>query len=255
MSASTIVESSVWKPGNTTPTQRAHNVSFTDLLSSAAITRKFYVMSCEGRRPTFQNLRLAVLETKSLGLDYAIFGTAMTLMPLSSAKIEGIEDLDKATELLKTMGDDETYQFIGALREVSPSYLGTMKRWDYRGYAGGTWDLLIASANFDSVCRNMVNGYKYTKLAYREIERAKDLAEGILMGFLKVLSEVPDGLILRRHGARAALWASETARKILRSMDGNALNDFNNILLQRRWNPGSTADIVASAVYLYLVEK
>ncbi|BBD72425.1 hypothetical protein HS1genome_0814 [Sulfodiicoccus acidiphilus] len=255
MSSATQIEASTWKPGNTSLEQIARGVPLSELLTAAAITRRYYSLACKGVKPTFSNLRVAVSEALARGLKYAIFGTALTLLPMAASKVEDPSQLREVTETLRTMGEDEARDFLRALELVSPSYLGRMKRQDYREYSGTLWDLLVASSPFDSVSRNLTSGYKYTEMAYAEIANSRNLEEGTLRAFLRVLAAVPDGLIYRRHGGRVAMWVSERASELFSSGTEQELESFNQTLLERGWNPGSTADVVASGIYLYLVSS
>jgi triphosphoribosyl-dephospho-CoA synthase len=119
------------------------------------------------------------------------------------------------------------------------------------------------SAKHDTICSEWVNNYPLTfDVAYASligsIRRNGDLNRAIVHAFLKVLSACPDTLIARKAGIEKAKEISLMANELLRAgglettSGREPLADFDSKLRQtdNLLNPGTTADIIASALAL-----
>ncbi len=118
------------------------------------------------------------------------------------------------------------------------------------------------AANYDDICSEWINNYPITfDLAHpylREQLETRDLDSSIVHTFLKVLSEHPDTFIARKVGIKKARSISIRARKILQAggvetpKGRQSLLEFDKNLrkLGNSYNPGTTADLVASALAL-----
>jgi len=118
------------------------------------------------------------------------------------------------------------------------------------------------AAGYDDICSEWVNNFPITfDLAYpylMEQLTQKDLNSAIVDTFLKVLAEHPDTFISRKVGLNKAKEVSEGAQEIL-NLGGvetdkgkQALIDFDKKLRKagNDYNPGTTADITATALAL-----
>jgi triphosphoribosyl-dephospho-CoA synthase len=89
-----------------------------------------------------------------------------------------------------------------------------------------------------------------------------DWSGAILESYLRVLAEVPDTLIARKRGSTAARAVSERAREVLAAGEpgsserARATEAFDSELRgdANRLNPGTTADLMAAAVFVALSE-
>jgi triphosphoribosyl-dephospho-CoA synthase len=123
----------------------------------------------------------------------------------------------------------------------------------------------IASA-YDNVCAEWVNNYPITfEVAYpyltKQIVQNQNLSVAVTHTFLKVLSEYPDSFIARKVGTKRAAEVSAKAKEIIRlggfqTREGREamrrfdleLRKSSNVL-----NPGTTADIIAAALALLVL--
>lgn len=123
----------------------------------------------------------------------------------------------------------------------------------------------IASV-YDRVCSEWVSNYPVTfEVAYpyliRQISKAIDLNKAIVHTFLKVLAEYPDTFISRKIGIEKAEEVSLRASEILElggletSLGRKSLHEFDLQLRKSSndLNPGTTADIVAAALALCIL--
>jgi triphosphoribosyl-dephospho-CoA synthase len=122
-------------------------------------------------------------------------------------------------------------------------------------------DVFQISAPYDSVSREWVENYPITfeiGLPYfvQQLEDAKNLNTAIVHTFLRVLSTVPDTLIIRKAGLEQAKEISESAGEILdlggltTSLGRDQLSLFDEQLRKtaNQQNPGTTADIIAAVL-------
>ena len=247
----TVTEASVTKPGNASRYRDIKSVSFDDLVASAILTAPFYSRACEwgyyGEGKVYQGLLEAVREVKALSRNYAIFGTALLLFPLlyESANARSSRELTaRATQLVMTLGSDEAEFVKLSLSELGLSYLGRLdSNFDFREFRGSLYDMMRFSSDVDEVARELVSGYRLSLKAYGTIKK-----EGVVRAFLKVLCEQPDTLILRKSGSKAALTVSQKACDAYNGVIG--FEEFDSYLVQNGLNPGSTADIIATALFL-----
>ncbi|MFP3985202.1 MAG: triphosphoribosyl-dephospho-CoA synthase [Candidatus Bathyarchaeia archaeon] len=128
------------------------------------------------------------------------------------------------------------------------------------------YDIFKISAPYDSISKEWIENYALTfqvGLPYfiQQLEDIGDLNTAIIHAFLHVLSIVPDTLIARKVSLKKAKQVSETARKIL-SLGGlttpqgkEKLAKFDRELrrIDNRFNPGTTADIIAAVLAIAIL--
>jgi len=88
------------------------------------------------------------------------------------------------------------------------------------------------------------------------------LSDSILQTFLTILARRPDSLIARKNGPAASEHVSGLAQGILKDggvFSEQGLEELKNLDLElrderHRLNPGTTADLVAAAIFVFLIE-
>jgi triphosphoribosyl-dephospho-CoA synthase len=125
------------------------------------------------------------------------------------------------------------------------------------------YDVFKISSSWDSISAEWVNnyhitfdvGYPFLKL---HLDREKDANTAVVHTFLKILSEIPDTLIIRKAGLEKAKWASSLATQILEA-EGLTTKNGKSKLLQldrklhdpgHKLNPGTTADLTSACTAL-----
>jgi triphosphoribosyl-dephospho-CoA synthase len=129
-------------------------------------------------------------------------------------------------------------------------------------------EVMALAAERDTIAREYVTDYDVTfRLAVPAIRearaRAGSLRTAAAEAYLRVLSEVPDTLIARKEGAATARAVSARAAEVLRAgpagsaARARAEEAFDGELRERgnRLNPGTSADLVAAALFVALVEE
>jgi len=116
---------------------------------------------------------------------------------------------------------------------------------------------------YDTICSEWVNNYPVTfDIAFpslaRRLQNEGDPSKAVVQTFLEVLAEVPDTFIARKTGIEKSREISLKAREILElggietSVGKKSLNKFDRELRKSSnlLNPGTTADIIAAALAL-----
>ena len=118
----------------------------------------------------------------------------------------------------------------------------------------------------DNICFELTNGYPITfDLGLATLNRSliigKNINLAIIDTYLAILSEYPDTLISRKFGAVKAQEIALRAKSIIKlggalTIDGRReLEEFDIELREEeeKINPGTTADLIASTIFVYLL--
>ncbi len=253
LTLSSFVEASVPKPGNAGPTQDIPSVKYRSLLESAMKLEASYRDAClRGYR---RKLPLMDLLYRASSKDFVLLGTGILLLPLAysapSLSLEGV--IAGASQVVRSMGYEDWKWFSQTLSIIQPSYLGKVETMDYRSGDLEFWRVLQWSSMFDTVSRELLEGYSRSLKVFQMLRRRTcgSFVRTIQHAFIRLLSEEPDGLILRKWGNRTALNVSLMASRIPDCPSDEELANFNEFLTSHGFNPGSTADLIASGIALY----
>ena len=201
---------------------------------------------------------------------------AATGCHLSQRSAVSLEDLrGDLIEALSAATSRDSVMIVRAIRgALSPRVLGHSSRFDV------TDDNILRSVisnsvtprvlfeeckNRDTICSEWVTGFSLTfGRAYpalqENLRQNGDINRGIVHTFLQVLSETPDSLIIRKRGFAEAVEVSRLAQQVLLrgGLDTPEGTEELRLMEQRlgssggELNPGTTADVIAAAIYLLL---
>ena len=232
MAEAVALEAGFCKPGNVCP-KRASSFNYFEIVDDAFRIAK----SCS--------------ETKGLGNKYyvalnslkksTLTGFVILAIPLTEAEPWEVKDLLKKT----TKKDVE--MFIAALKSKKLSHFKKIIANDYPTFEKALqYDSLYALfselSRYDSMFREIICGYPnvlstalfisecgINEACYRETQRS-------------LLMNVLDELVIRKHGFEVMSRLREMAR-----------NNIHHIYVEEMGiNPGSTADMIATSIYLIL---
>ena len=214
-----------------------------------------------------------------------LLGTVILLSPIAVAagitptKEEHIFEIPKIRENVKLVVESTTPEdavnVYEAIKIANPSGLGKAPELDINDPGSvsrivkeniSLYQVFKIASEYDRVCSEWVNNYPITfDVAYphlmEQIRKTKDLNVAIIHTFLKVLVEYPDTFIARKIGIEKAREVSSKAEEILKlggletSRGRESLREF-DLELRRSsnlLNPGTTADIIAVALALSIL--
>jgi triphosphoribosyl-dephospho-CoA synthase len=214
-----------------------------------------------------------------------LLGTIILLSPMAVAAgmtptMEGgVFEISELRKNLKRVVESTTPEDAVAVYEAiaiaKPSGLGKAPELDVNDPSSvrrikeekiSLYQVFKIASSYDMVCSEWVNGYAVTfDFAYpqlvRQIKENGDLNVAIIHTFLKVLSTYPDTFIARKAGIERARWVSSMAEEVLKSgglktAEGKKKLNEMDFTLRREsniLNPGTTADIIATALALNLL--
>ncbi|MEM3832996.1 MAG: triphosphoribosyl-dephospho-CoA synthase [Thermoprotei archaeon] len=278
------------KPGNVHRFHDYKDTKFEDFLITSHVMQPIFI---EVFNRSLNNNQIEVGKAIYLAVKFARkihgggntnLGLATLLIPLAAGVAQCLPRLDireivfKAQDIVKNSNVEDAIMFYKAIREASPSYVkkykpektslpdvfienfeSELKRNNYT-----LWDVLTESASWDIVSRELINGYPESIFVKKFIE--KNLSKigwnnSIISAYIHLLSERPDSLIIRKGNKEIAVLIMNEAAEIkkLRKIYGKKglkmLKELDRKLNELNLNPGSTADIIASGIALYNIQR
>ncbi|MFN9367736.1 MAG: triphosphoribosyl-dephospho-CoA synthase, partial [Planctomycetia bacterium] len=207
----------------------------------------------------------AVTASAAVTRSNANLGIVLALAPLGALPLDAgnaaraIENgaVDRVLAAVTAADAAAVWQAIAIAR---PGGLGTSERFDLAGPPPADLRAAMAhAADRDQIAALWARGYAglltgpVADLA-REFDAGAGLADGIVRAHVAQLARQPDSLIARRHGtARAAEVCRRAAAIPLADAAWRpAVADFDRLLRSAGVNPGTTADLIAAALYILL---
>ena len=257
------------KPGNVTWGKDFWDTRFIDFMASAvAIGPAFQDV---GVSSVGEIILQAVRDTRQLVSTNTNLGMILLLAPLSKAVAlahpRGLRG--GVHEVLDALTVDDARKAFEAIRLMAPGGLGHADRYDARE---ADVDITLREAmglaqDRDTVAREYVTDFEVTfELGYTTLYRlwmdGRRLSDSLVQTALTILSRMPDTLIARKEGLAVAREVSQQAGQVLQAggifseRGREALQQFDNAIRddKHRLNPGTTADLVAAALFVFLTE-
>ena len=264
---SCLLEVSAPKPGNVSPGMRFRDMSYEDFLVSALAIGP--AMGEAGKVPLGITIERALAATRDVTRANTNLGLVLLLTPLAAASILMAGNLrERLQRVLRATTIEDARLVYNAIRSANPGGMGSVSDEDLGEQPKVT--LLKAmhlARERDSVAREYATDFEITfdhgVPALRAARRSGlGWLDAVTEAGLSLLSEVPDTLIARKAGKEVALQVSAEARGVLeaggvRSQAGRkALAEFDAGLRdpQNSRNPGTTADLIAAATFVTLLE-
>ncbi len=264
-----LFEVNAEKPGNVSRRADFHDTRFEDFLASARAIGPAVQKAV--RAPVGETVLRAVRDTRRFVSTNTNLGMVLLLAPLAKAAgAGGPEGLrPKVARVLGELTVEDARNVYQAIRLAAPSGLGQVERHDvsHDDVAATLREAMGMAQGRDSVAREYVTDFEITiGLGYETLRRAweegRGFSEAIVLTFLTVLAQVPDTLIERKGGRAAAEAVSRRAGEVL--VGGENLSPlwreelirFDHELRDEthRLNPGTTADLVAASIFVFLTE-
>jgi triphosphoribosyl-dephospho-CoA synthase len=259
--AACLLEASAAKPGNVHPGRDFADTNFEDfLLSAVAIGPAF----AREDGAVGETVLAAVRETRIHVATNTNLGMILLLAPLARAAANADGTLrERVRKVLAATTVEDARAVYAAIRLAAPGGLGKADEQDVSGEPTLTLrDAMTLAAERDSVAREYATDYDVTfRLGVPALRRARSAGFGwraaAVESYLEVLAEVPDTLVARKGGVAVAQAISARAREVLGTAGAaraQALEAFDAELRAKgnRLNPGTTADLVAAALFVAL---
>lgn len=260
-----LYEATAPKPGNVHRGADFEDLTHTDLVAAGIAIAP--VIDRAARQPLGATVLQAVQTTRQIIKTNANLGIILLVSPLAKVP-RATKLIDGVAEVLSQLTPADTADVYQAILEAKPGGLGKVEQADL---AGPPPDDLVAAmrlgADRDLVARQYTNNFHEVLQVVlpRLIEglgRGWSLNDTIVRVHLQMMSEYPDGLIVRKCGTEAAQQSADHAAYVLSAGEPGdetyqqALADFDFWLRSdgHRRNPGTTADLIAAGLFAGLRE-
>jgi len=256
------------KPGNVSRYHDFDDTRFEDfLLSGVAIGA---ALGAAGGAGVGETILLAVQDTRRLVDVNTNLGIVLLLAPLArAAALEGGPLRSRVSRVLAMLTIADARDAYAAIRLARAGGLGQVEEQDVREEPTVTLrEAMALAADRDTIAREYVTDYDVTfALAVPALRQARGRGLGwpaaALESYLCVLAQVPDTFVARKRGGDATRAVSERAREVLAAGEpgsperARATDAFDSELRgdANRLNPGTTADLVAAALFVALSEE
>lgn len=271
VAVASILEAAAAKPGNVHPGASFPDLTFADLAAAGIAIAP--AIDAAPNRPLGETILTAVRAAASTTPSNANLGIVLLVAPLATVgrPATGAAAIAAAVDRVIAAADPADAAAIWqAIHLAKPGGLGRTDRWDLAGPPPS--DIRAAmreSADRDTIARLWSRGYDEL-LTGPVADLAIDVGAGwpleaaIIRCHLRQLARCPDSLIGRRHGATVAAAVTAQAAALIARLPASpadtatrswlvALADFDaSLRMPRRLNPGTTADLVAAALYILL---
>jgi triphosphoribosyl-dephospho-CoA synthase len=257
------------KVGNVTPTRSFRDARFADFALSAQALGAAVAGAAPGRvgRTVYE----AVAATARVAPSNTNLGMALLFTPLAAAarasRRTGFRR--RLAAVLRGLSVEDARWAYRAIRLARPGGLGRSDEAPVSQQPSITLGAAMRlAATRDSVAAEYVRGFTVTfDLALarlrRALSRGLSLLDAIAQVHIEVMARVPDTLIARKAGAEAAAAVADRARAVMRAggvgtRKGLAAARRLDRDLRRggnRLNPGTSADLVAAALFVWLLEQ
>lgn len=255
-----VLEATAAKPGNVHPGAAFPDLSHADLVAAAVAIAP--ALDRAASRPLGRTILEAVSAARAAAASNANLGIILLIAPLAAVP-DGVPlqaaAVDAVLARLEAADAADVYRAIALAR---PGGLGRVDRDDVAGPAPASLrDAMRSAAGRDRIARLWAEGFGplFTGPVADlrgAMTAGMPLLDAIVDCYLRELAREPDSLIARKHGGETAATVSHGAAAILRLPPGErpaAVAAFDASLRSpRRLNPGTTADIVAAALYILL---
>jgi triphosphoribosyl-dephospho-CoA synthase len=262
-----LLEASAPKPGNVSPDCHFHDTRYEDFLASAVAIGP--ALAAAGERPLGATIRAAVEATARWTRSNTNLGLVLLLAPLARAASR--ESGDLRTRLARVLDEttvEDAAEVYAAIRLARPGGLGQSAAEDVSGPPSVTLrDAMELAADRDAVAREYVTDFVMTfEIGVPALRAARQAglpwSEATVEGYLRLLGVQADTHIARKLGLAAAEEVSRRAREVqaaggIRSPAGRqALAEFDAELRDatNSRNPGTTADLTCSALFVVIIE-
>lgn len=257
-----IWEATAAKPGNVHRGADFPDMTYAQFLTSAAIVGP--ILEQAPQRGVGATVLDAVKATRLAVDANTNLGMLLLMAPLAACGKQITQD--RVAKILEQLSVEDTHLVYEAIEWARPGGLGEVDQADVNNPPPDIplHEAMQLAADRDLVARQYCNNFAEV------LERSSLIGLGLVGGmsindivvraFLGLLSDEPDSLIARKCGHEMAAEVSRRATTVLALEDPQAydaaLADFDFWLRAdgNRRNPGTTADLIAAALFVVLAQ-
>jgi len=260
-----LLEAGTQKPGNVGPRRDFDDTTFHQFLAGAVGARRGFEAVVDGADggdgadgedgDVGEVFLRAVCGASAHDGGNTQFGALLLLAPLVSASARG--DVKDAPDVAEETTPEDATKFYEAFDYTEVRVGDVDDDYDYdvrdpeareRVIKDGVtlYEVMEDGASRDGVAREWTDGFPRTFHAASKLETARgDTREAVRSVYVDLLREEPDSLVAERRG-------DEKAREVTRMAREHPTDELDARLADEGINPGTTADIVAGAVFVAL---
>jgi triphosphoribosyl-dephospho-CoA synthase len=254
------------KAGNVCPGREFPDLTVNDFLTSAAAIAP--VLEQAPRHPLGLTILRCIEETRKVVNTNTNLGIVLLLAPLASVPLDQPLRPGVAAVLRRTTVEDSRNVYA-AIRLAKPGGLGEAKEQDVRDEPTLPLCAVMRLAMMrDTIAAQygddfeLVLGFIAPRLC-EHVERRKNLERAIVEMQVELLSGLRDSLILRKRGHAEEAEVRQSAREVghaggLETLEGRRKFLAFDVFLRsdnHARNPGTTADLIAAALFVALREQ
>jgi triphosphoribosyl-dephospho-CoA synthase len=262
-----VLEATAPKAGNVYPGRSFQNLTYQNFVAAAEIAAK--QLGCAGTRISVRMLS-TVQETASLTKTNVNLGIVLLLGPLVAADEtlianNTVKRSDAAwtasiADVLGRFDGTDGQNIYRTIDVATAGGLGSVESMDVRQHTDQI-DILRAmtlAQPYDRIARQYAGGFTdlietIVPVVWQSMVHVGDVLTGISRAHVQLLMQEPDSLIARKNGGEVALSVQQRAKQV--DLDNpKSVARFDESLRSsgHKLNPGTTADLIAAALFILL---
>jgi triphosphoribosyl-dephospho-CoA synthase len=260
------------KPGNVDRTHDFVDTSYAHFIASSVAVYPVLRAAAIRERGVGELVRMGVEESiawQSGGNTH--FGALLLLIPLAMSAgacncYEPDELKQKAEAIMRNTNVEDAIEVYRAFPRAKVKVKRGVPELDVMDEASLTeirekklslYDILTISAVYDSISRELVAGFDKTfryATWIRNYTAENGINKTITHAYLRLLSREEDTFVKMGFGAEKSRYVLERAKEIVsRGYKLKEIEAFDEELIKEGINPGSTADIIAAALFVAIL--
>ncbi|MBA2846017.1 triphosphoribosyl-dephospho-CoA synthase [Methanococcus maripaludis] len=264
-----------FKPGNVHKNRDYDDIKYHHFISSGIAFGDVIHQACLEKNNIGNFIKKGVIESKKWSPTNANLGIIMLHMPIAIAA----SNLDKFSEsalkketekIIKNTTVQDAIDVYGAI-EIALAFVNApengpdLKSKDAKDELIEKnltlYDVFKISSTWDSISNEWTENFKISYKGYNLIkeyyEKYNNINIAVTKTFINLLSNYPDTLIARKKGIDVSKMVSEKAKEVLNNFNEESVLEFDKFLSKEgnKLNPGTTADLIASSLLIFLLDR
>jgi len=264
-----------FKPGNVHKNRDYDDIKYHHFVSSGIAFGDVIHQACLEKNNIGNFIKKGVIESKKWSPTNANLGIIMLHMPIAIAA----SNLDKFSEsalkketekIIKNTTVQDAIDVYRAI-EIALAFVNApengpdLKSKDAKDELIEKnltlYDVFKISSTWDSISNEWTENFKISYKGHNLIneyyEEYNNINIAVTKTFINLLSNYPDTLIARKKGIDVSKMVSEKAKEVLNNFNEKSVLEFDKFLSKdgNKLNPGTTADLIASSLLIFLLDR